>query len=110
MANLEQIISEFEAADTQVLGISCDSVYSHTAWSEYLGTLSFPLLSDFWPHGDANSKFGVFEPDGAGVRATFAIDRDGIIRYAQVAPRRHGRTTSDMRAALHSLTERAQAA
>jgi peroxiredoxin len=42
------------------------------------------VLSDFWPHGAAASKFGVLRSDGMSERALFIIDKKGIIRYIDV--------------------------
>jgi glutaredoxin len=55
------------------------------AWAEDIGGISFPLLSDFWPHGKVTKKHGVFrEEDGYSERAIFIIDKEGIIRYINV--------------------------
>ncbi len=55
------------------------------AWAEDIGGITFPLLSDFWPHGEAAKKYGVFrEEDGYSERAIFIIDKEGIIRYIDV--------------------------
>lgn len=54
------------------------------AWAESLGGITYPLLSDFYPHGQVAQKFGVFREDGKSERAIFVIDRDGIIRYVDV--------------------------
>jgi alkyl hydroperoxide reductase subunit AhpC len=69
--------------------MSIDSVFSHVAWQKYeVGWLNFPLASDFYPHGEVTSKFGILrtgEPvPGISERAVFVIDKQGIIRYAQV--------------------------
>lgn len=54
------------------------------AWAESLGKISFPLVSDFWPHGVTASKFGVFRDEGFTERAIFIIDKDGKIQYVDV--------------------------
>lgn len=72
--------------DTQVLGVSVDSVPSHQAWAESLGGIDFPLLSDFWPHGEVARKFGVLNEDGFTERVVFVIDKQGIIRFAKQYP------------------------
>jgi len=55
------------------------------AWAEDIGGVSFPLLSDFWPHGEVIKKYNVFrEADGYSERAIFIIDKEGIIRYIDV--------------------------
>lgn len=69
----------------QVVGISCDTVYSLKAWAADLGGLNYPLLSDFWPHGEVAKRYGVFaEALGRPERAIIVIDANGIIRYIDV--------------------------
>jgi glutaredoxin len=70
--------------NAQVLGISIDHVPCLRAWAESLGGVSFPLLSDFWPHGELASQFGVLREDGTTERAIFIINPDGIICYVDV--------------------------
>ena len=54
------------------------------AWAESLEGISFPLLSDFWPHGEIAERYGVFREDGRSERAIFIIDPEGVVRYARV--------------------------
>jgi glutaredoxin len=61
-----------------------DSLPSLIAWAESLGGISYPLLSDFYPHGEAAQKFGVLRKDGRSERAIFVIDKYGIIRYIDI--------------------------
>ncbi len=49
-----------------------------------MGTLWFPVLSDFWPHGKVADTYGVLRSDGMTERAIFIIDKKGIIRYIDV--------------------------
>ncbi len=92
MPSYEDDLSRFEEADTQVLGISVDSVPSHEAWSKSLGGISYPLLSDFYPHGAVSDQYGVLRTTqgapalGASERALFIIDKEGIIRFIDVHP------------------------
>jgi alkyl hydroperoxide reductase subunit AhpC len=74
-------LEKFKALNTQVLGVSVDSIPSHEAWAESLGGITYPLLSDFWPHGEIAQKFGVLTDDGFCDRVIFIIDKQGIIRY-----------------------------
>jgi glutaredoxin len=74
----------FAGLDTQVLGISVDHVPCLQAWAESLGNIDYPLLSDFWPHGQVAQAYGVLRPDGRSERAIFLIDKNGIIRYIDV--------------------------
>jgi alkyl hydroperoxide reductase subunit AhpC len=82
MPGYQRDLEKFEALDTQVLGISVDSIPSHEAWAESLGGIDYPLLSDFWPHGEVAEKFGVLNEDGHTERVIFIIDKNGVVRYA----------------------------
>jgi len=77
-------MAKFGALDAQVLGISVDHVPCLKAWAESLGNISYPLLSDFWPHGEVAKKYGVLRAEGYSERAIFLIDKRGIIRYIDV--------------------------
>jgi len=62
-----------------------DHVPCLTAWAESLGGISYPLLSDFWPHGSVAGKYGVLRSkEGHSERALFVIDKRGIIRWIDV--------------------------
>ena len=50
-----------------------------------MGGISYPLSSDFWPHGNVADMFGVLRSDGVSERALFIIDKAGIVRYAHVS-------------------------
>ena len=85
---MEALLPRFQAAHTQVLGVSVDSVYSHANWAKDLGGISFPLLSDFEPKGAMAKAYGLYL-DGPGItdRATVIIDSSGVVRYvASVTP------------------------
>jgi hypothetical protein len=69
---------------TQVLGISVDSVPCLNAWADSLGGITYPLLSDFYPHGDVAKKYRVLRSEGYSERAIFVIDKKGIIRYIDI--------------------------
>ena len=74
----------FEGLSAQVLGISVDSVPVHRAWAEQLGGIDFPMLADFFPHGDVAKRYGILRPEGYSERATFVIDTKGIIRHMEI--------------------------
>ncbi len=92
MPSYEDDLPRFEEYDTQVLGISVDSVPSHEAWQKSVGGISYPLCSDFYPHGQVAESYGVLRnnPDepayGASERALFIIDKEGIVRFIDVHP------------------------
>jgi peroxiredoxin len=74
----------FDANETILFGISVDNIPTLWAWTREMGTLWFPVLSDFWPHGEVASSYGVLRGDGTAERALFVIDKRGIIRYIDV--------------------------
>lgn len=80
-----QLRDDFTSFDgVQVLGVSVDTPFSLKVWAEQEG-YQFPLLSDFWPHGAVAQQYGVFnEAAGMANRGTFLIDKDGVIRFAEV--------------------------
>jgi peroxiredoxin (alkyl hydroperoxide reductase subunit C) len=81
--NLAKVI--FEKNDAILLGITVDNIPTLYAWTNQMGDLWFPVLSDFWPHGKASEMFGVLRSDGVAERALFIIDKKGFIRYAHVS-------------------------
>ncbi len=54
------------------------------AWADSLGGITYPLLSDFYPHGRNTLAYEVLRPEGYSERALFIIDKLGIIRYVDV--------------------------
>ncbi|MFC1567218.1 peroxiredoxin [Thermodesulfobacteriota bacterium] len=72
----------FEKNDAILLGITVDNIPTLHAWTNQMGELWFPVLSDFWPHGKVAEMFGVLRSSGVTERALFIIDKQGIIRYA----------------------------
>jgi peroxiredoxin len=74
----------FEKSDAILLGISVDNIPTLYAWTQQMGKLWFPVLSDFWPHGAVAAKYGVLRPDGVSERALFVIDKHGVIRYIDI--------------------------
>lgn len=76
-------LAEFVNDDTATLAISVGPSPTHKVWAaqrEY----TFPVLSDFWPHGAVSQAYGVFN-DGSGFanRGTFVVDRSGVVRFAE---------------------------
>jgi peroxiredoxin len=79
LCRLRDDYSDFEDAGVQVLAVSCDSRHAQRVWAEQQG-YTFPVLSDFWPHGAVAKAYGVFnEQLGCAIRATFVISSDGVI-------------------------------
>jgi mycoredoxin-dependent peroxiredoxin len=71
----------FARAGVQLLAVSCDPMFALRALAER-DSLSFPLLSDFWPHGEVARAYGVFDEErGCAERSTFIVDRSGWVRW-----------------------------
>ena len=66
------------------MGVSTDSKPANAAWAKEIGGVSFPLLSDFFPHGEVAKKYGVLRAEGMPERALFIIDKTGVVRYVDV--------------------------
>jgi peroxiredoxin (alkyl hydroperoxide reductase subunit C) len=74
----------FDQHNAVLLGISVDNVPTLYAWTQQMGQLWFPVVSDFWPHGAVAAKYGVLRNDGVSERALFVIDKKGVIRHIDV--------------------------
>ena len=78
----------FDQNDAILLGITVDNIPTLYAWTNQMtmggGTLWFPVLSDFYPHGAVAKKYSVLRSAGVTERALFVIDKEGIIRYIDV--------------------------
>jgi peroxiredoxin (alkyl hydroperoxide reductase subunit C) len=77
-------VAGYHNDDTATLAISVGPPPTHKVWATQNG-FTFPLLSDFWPHGAVAAAYGVFNADaGFANRGTFVVDRSGIIRFAEM--------------------------
>jgi len=74
----------FDENDAILLGITVDNIPTLFSWTNQMGKLWFPVLSDFWPHGGVADAYGVLRTDGTAERAIFIIDKNGIIRCIDV--------------------------
>nr|WP_314141532.1 peroxiredoxin [uncultured Rhodococcus sp.] len=94
----------FENDDTAVLAISVGPPPTHKIWAAEQG-YTFPLLSDFWPHGEVAQAYGVFN-DTAGFanRGTFVVDKSGIIRFAEMNGPGEARDSSSWAEALAQVS------
>ena len=82
LCEIRDNLPTFESEEVQLLAVSCDPMFALRAFADQ-DDLTFPLLSDFWPHGAVASAYGVFdEARGCSQRSTFIIDRDGILRWS----------------------------
>lgn len=74
----------FKERGAVVLGVTVDNIPTLYAWTGEMGKLWFPVLSDFWPHGETAAKYGLLRSDGMAERATVIVDKKGIVRSVQV--------------------------
>jgi peroxiredoxin len=81
LASVRDSLPSFQSDDFSLVAVSCDPMFSLRAFAERDG-LTFPLLSDFWPHGKVARAYGVFdEHRGSARRSTFIVDRAGVLRW-----------------------------
>lgn len=99
----------FTSLNAQVLAISIDHVPCLQAWAESLGGISYPLLSDFWPHGAVSQRYGVLRSEGYSERAVFVIDRHGILRYIDIHDINTQPSNEDIRRVLRQIDPQAAA-
>jgi peroxiredoxin len=80
---IQERLAEYENDRTRTLAISVGPPPTHKVWATQSG-FTFPLLSDFWPHGAVARAYGVFdEASGFANRGTFLVGRDGVIGFAE---------------------------
>jgi mycoredoxin-dependent peroxiredoxin len=103
MVAIRDEIESLQNDDTQVFAISCDTVASLRVFAEQ-ESLTYPLLSDYWPHGEVAKAYGVFNDTlGAADRGTFVIDMAGIVRWTVRNAIRDARDIADYEKALAEL-------
>ena len=86
MGLYNEILQEFQKLGAELLGISVDGAWCHTAFSRER-KLHFPLLADFEPKGAVARLYGVYrEIDGTTERALFVINELGVIHWSYVSP------------------------
>ncbi|MFI6803670.1 peroxiredoxin [Streptomyces luteogriseus] len=103
LCELRDNLPQFSDRDTELLAVSNDSIHTLRVFAEQEG-LEYPLLSDFWPHGNVSRAYGVFDEDkGCAVRGTFVIDKEGVVRWTVVNGLPDARELNDYVKALDSL-------
>ncbi len=92
-------LDEFRKKDTEIIGISVDSQFTHLAWKNTpidqggIGDIQFPLVADL--DKKVSQAFGVLLEDGISLRGLFLIDKEGIIRHEIVNDLPLGRNTDE---------------
>jgi alkyl hydroperoxide reductase subunit AhpC len=99
---------EFVALGADIVGASCDSVFSHYSWistprdKNGISGLRFPLVSDYTK--EVARSYGVLnEIDGIAQRGLFIIDPEGILRYVTVTADNVGRSVEETMRVLQAL-------
>jgi len=100
-------VKDFAALNTQVIGVSIDSQFTHHAWRETpvnkggIGQVSYPLVAD--TKQKIMKKYDVRHPDGVALRGTFLIDKEGIVQAQSVNNLPLGRNVDDMLRLVEAL-------
>jgi peroxiredoxin 2/4 len=99
---------EFKALNTEILGVSVDSQFSHLAWiqtdrkSGGIGDINYPLVADL--KKEISTAYNVLDPDaGIALRGLFIIDQDGVIQYATVNNLGFGRSVDETLRVLQAI-------
>ncbi|MCC3374951.1 peroxiredoxin [Cohnella sp. REN36] len=105
---LSDAYDQFKALNTEVLGVSVDSIHSHRAWintpknDNGLGQLNFPLAADITKQ--VARDYGVLiEEEGIALRGLFIIDPDGVLKYQVVNHNDVGRSVEETLRVLQAL-------
>ena len=82
--DLQENLTSFRNTNTEIVFVSCDASAARQAWKREIGA-DYTFASDFWSHGESAKRYGVFnEENGAPIRGTFLIDRDGVVIWSLV--------------------------
>ncbi len=105
LADMARLYPEFKKRETEVIGVSTDTVYTHKGWldtEELLKDVTYPMAEDHT--GSLARELGVlYEESGKAQRATFIIDPDGILRAAEVVADAIGRNGAETLRKLKAL-------
>jgi peroxiredoxin 2/4 len=100
--------TEFKSLNTEVLGISIDSEFSHLAWiqtdrkSGGVGDLHYPLVSDI--KKEISTAYNVLDPEaGVALRGLFIIDKEGIVQYSTINNLAFGRSVDETLRILQAI-------
>lgn len=93
-------LPQFDNDELTTVAVSVGPPPTHKVWSSAQGFL-FPILADFWPHGQVAADYGVFDAQrGISTRGTFVIDRDGTVLFSAMVGPGEARTSQTWDAAL----------
>ena len=103
LCELRDNFADFESKDVELLAISVDSKFVQKRFAESEG-YKFSVLADFWPHGGVAKQYEVFlEEHGFSNRATFVIDREGVLVARFITAPGQARSLDEYQKALNLL-------
>jgi peroxiredoxin len=103
LCEIRDNIAVFQDANVELLAISIDTKYVQKKFADEEG-YKFSVLSDFWPHGAVAKEYGVFiEETGFANRATFVINKDGVLTAKFVTAPGQAREFADYKKAVAAL-------
>ncbi len=88
IVDLDKALEKFKERNTEVIGVSVDSQFTHLAWKKTpreqggIGAINFPLVSDL--NKSISESYGVLLNDSLSLRGLFLIDKEGVVRHALV--------------------------
>ena len=101
---MRQANAAFEERNTQVLGISVDAKPVQATFSTSLGTIPYPILADFHPHGQVSQLYDVYNREnGRALRSIFIVDKEGTVRFKRVYSNVGELNTADILAEVDKL-------
>jgi peroxiredoxin len=108
LSAFQKELGKFTDLNTQIVGISTDTVFAHIAFQKQLGGLQFPLVTDRWPYAEAATAYGVFPPTKHVIpfindRASFIVDKAGKIAWMKIYEIREQPDNAEILAALKKL-------
>jgi peroxiredoxin (alkyl hydroperoxide reductase subunit C) len=99
---------DFKAINTEILGVSVDSEFSHLAWTQTdrksggVGDLAYPLVADI--KKEISAAYNVLDPEaGVALRGLFIIDKDGVIQHATINNLAFGRSVDETLRTLQAI-------
>jgi peroxiredoxin 2/4 len=100
--------ADFKAINTEILGVSVDSEFSHLAWTQTdrksggVGDLAYPLVADI--KKEISAAYNVLDPEaGVALRGLFIIDKDGVIQHATINNLAFGRSVDETLRTLQAI-------
>ena len=105
LRGLRDAADRFTAAGARLLGLSCDPMYALRVFADQEG-IDFPLLADFWPHGEVADAYGVLDTErGCPTRSTYVVDRQGLVRWGVHNERGEARDVEEYLRVLETLEQ-----